>query len=934
MKRYHHGGETAGKIKYDFSVNLNPLGMPAEAIDALAGSRDCFERYPDTDSRKLKCAVADFLGMAAEETDKIVCGAGAADIIYRLPRALGIRKALLAVPSFTEYERALLQADVKIEYFETRPENSFSISGGLEKLPKGCDAFFISNPVNPSGKLIEPEDYAELLRWCSETDTMLVTDECFIDFADRKKRAALEEARFSVGGADVAAVRSFTKIFSMAGLRCGYAVFSDKNKAEAVEQAGPPWNVSGPAAEAASAALGNRAFVRKTAEIMSAERRRVISGLYKLGIETFESDVNFVLFRAPDDFGENMKKLGAAVRDCSDYRGLEPCRGMKYYRTALLGERADEFLLEAAAEVLGSYKSESERVNHPEKRERTPSIMIQGTMSNAGKSIIAAGLCRILKQDGFSPAPFKSQNMALNSFVTADGCEIGRAQAVQAEACGIPPESDMNPVLLKPSSDTGSQVIVNGKPRFNMNASDYFEYKKQLRDDVSSAYSRLAAAHDVIVIEGAGSPAEINLTRDGNDFVNMGLAEMTDSPVILVGDIDRGGIFAQLAGTMSLLSSPERRRIKGVIANKFRGDVSLFSEGRSMLAGVCGVPVLGVVPYGDFDIDDEDSLSDRLKTRENDQSRSILTEKQTEYEQETLRGQRDADKNDNLRSRGDCGPLICVIRLPKISNFSDFTALEADGARVVYIDEPDGLCGADAVIIPGTKSTISDMKWMNETGLADAVRRAADRGAVVAGICGGFQMLGVRITDPDAVESAVTETAGIGLLPVETEFKDEKVTRQTKAVTGRFSGRLAGLGGTHIEGYEIHMGRTRFTARGVSDNSAVNGSGDADYAVHFSKLEDGSADGCVSGNVFGTYIHGLFDSTDFRRALLSVLTDSNVTAEMRDYRAYREEQYDRLADLLRKNLDIDKIYDIVGLKKPACCVSSADRRSKTLNRDV
>lgn len=902
MKRNPHGGETAENIKYDFSVNLNPLGMPAPAANALLGDRDCFEKYPDTDSRRLRAKIAESLGMPDSQTDRIVCGAGAADIIYRLPRALDIKKAALAVPSFTEYERALDQAGVEIEYIETQSENSFALTDEFRKCPADCDAIFIANPVNPSGKLMDPADYRALLEWCAETGTTLVTDECFMDFVEKDKRAALEEASRSAADADVIAVRSFTKIFSMAGLRCGYAVFDDAEKARRVEEMGPPWSVPGPAMEAASAALDDPAFIDRTVELVSAERQRVAEGLRSCGLEVFDSDVNYILFKGPEYFGRMMLKYGAAVRDCSDYRGFEPTGGMRYYRTAILGRRADDFLLHKSAAIMGIEPAPSKL--------KTPSLMIQGTMSNAGKSIIAAGLCRVFRQDGLHPAPFKSQNMALNSFVTKDGSEIGRAQAVQAEACGIPPRSDMNPVLLKPSSDMGSQVIVNGKPRFNMGAVDYFSYRKQLKGDVQAAYDRLAEKYDVIVIEGAGSPAEINLTRDGDDFVNMGLAEMTDSPVILVGDIDRGGVFAQLAGTIALLNSRERKRVKGVIANKFRGDISLFDEGRKMLEKVCGVPVLGVVPYGDFDIDDEDSLSERLSggvshVRGADGRGGASGEQEAEPE----------------------GPLICVVRLPRISNFSDFTALEADGARLVYAGTPEELEGADAVIIPGTKSTISDMRWMRETGMAEAVRQAAVRGAVVAGICGGYQMLGVKISDPEGAESDVPEIEGLGLLPVETEFIADKVTRQTQAVTGEFSGKLAGLSGRELEGYEIHMGRSRFVNMDEFGGLTGQKAGGSLYTPSpFSVLPDGRKEGCLLGNVFGTYIHGLFDSRDFRQAFLDTLPGRTNGAF--DYRAYREEQYDKLADLLRQSLDMEKIYEIMGMKEPQLDVSSADREEE------
>ena len=360
-------------------------------------------------------------------------------------------------------------------------------------------------------------------------------------------------------------------------------------------------------------------------------------------------------------------------------------------------------------------------------------IMIQGTMSNAGKSIIAAALCRIFKQDGYSVAPFKSQNMALNSYITKDGLEMGRAQVVQAMAAGITPTVEMNPILLKPTSDKGSQVIVNGTARGNMTAAEYFKHKKELVPDIMKAYNALCEKYDIIVIEGAGSPAEINLKE--NDIVNMGMAEMADAPVLLVGDIDRGGVFAQLYGTVELLEKNERDRIKGFIINKFRGDVSILKPGLDMIENLTGIKVVGVVPYGDFKIDDEDSLSERL----------------------TSEGGGEID--------------IAVIRLPRISNFTDFSVFEfIDGVSVRYVQNVRELKNPDMIIIPGTKNTIADMLWLRECGLEAAIKKYK---GIVFGICGGFQMLGKSITDTANAEGGGS-VRGMELLPVETEFKARK----------------------------------------------------------------------------------------------------------------------------------------------------------------
>ena len=369
-------------------------------------------------------------------------------------------------------------------------------------------------------------------------------------------------------------------------------------------------------------------------------------------------------------------------------------------------------------------------------------IMVQGTMSNAGKSLLAAGLCRIFKQDGYRVAPFKSQNMALNSFITEDGLEMGRAQVMQAEAAGIRPSVLMNPILLKPTNDVGSQVIVNGEVLGTMSARDYFKYKKTLVPDVMKAYNALAADNDIIVIEGAGSPAEINLKDE--DIVNMGMAEMVDAPVILVGDIDRGGVFAQLYGTVELLPYNEKKRIKGIVINKFRGDKAILENGITMLEKKCHTPVVGVVPYGNIDIDDEDSLSTRLENK-------------------------------------TVGAIdIAVIRLPKLSNFTDFSPLEQYGMR--YVSSVKELGKPDLIVLGGTKNTIADMKWLNETGLKSAIQKLAENGTDIFGICGGYQLMGEKITDSEGVENGIDTIEGLGLLPVETDFYMEKTTRQITGV--------------------------------------------------------------------------------------------------------------------------------------------------------
>ena len=492
---------------------------------------------------------------------------------------------------------------------------------------------------------------------------------------------------------------------------------------------------------------------------------------------------------------------------------------------------------------------------------RAKRIMVQGTMSGAGKSLLCAALCRIFAQDGYRVAPFKSQNMALNSFVTSDGLEMGRAQVVQAQAAGVEPDVRMNPILLKPSSDTGSQVIVGGEVRGQMSAAAYFKMKRQLIPEILAAFDSLSEEADIVVIEGAGSPAEINLKAD--DIVNMGLAKLVDAPVLLAGDIDRGGVFAQLYGTVALLEPEERARIAGLVINKFRGDVDILRPGLAMLEEKTGLPVLGVVPYLHVEIEDEDSLSERLNAR-------------------------DVVK-----------PLdVAVIRLPHISNFTDFIPLEQhELLGVRYVQRTRELGAPDLVILPGTKNTMEDLLWLRQSGLEAAVRKLAQAQTPVLGVCGGYQMLGQTLDDPAGTESGKPlSLAGLGLLPTRTTFDAQKRRTQVRAVALG-----APFAGARMTGYEIHNGRT-----------TVNGE-------PFCRLADGTPEGCVCKNVFGTYLHGLFDSGELTQELVKLLC-ARKGISPRETRPtsmaeYRQAQFDLLADGVRGALDMGAVYRAMGMKK-------------------
>jgi len=484
--------------------------------------------------------------------------------------------------------------------------------------------------------------------------------------------------------------------------------------------------------------------------------------------------------------------------------------------------------------------------------------MFVGTGSDVGKSIINAGFCRIFKQDGFSPAPFKAQNMSLNSFAGTDGLELGRAQAVQAEACGIEPRSEMNPILLKPTSNQNAQVVVNGKPIGNQSAKEYFlgTDRDALFGEAMIAYDKLAGQYNPMVIEGAGSISEINL-RD-KDIVNMRVALAVDAAVILIADIDRGGVFGSVYGTLELLPPEERALVKGILINKFRGDIDLFTEGRKMLEEITGVPVVGVVPYfRDIHVDDEDSV--------------VLDHKSGKTQEGLVN--------------------IAVVLLRHMSNFTDFNVLErVPEINLFYTANPEEIVKADVVIIPGSKNTMADLSYLRKTGLAKAILNSQQKGHSVYGICGGYQMMGHEIYDPEQIEGETAFMPGLGILPVVTMLTEDKRTVQSL-----FTFRN---GSETCKGYEIHMGETK-----LMDGQSLT------------KLSDGTCDGCfLDGKTWGTYLHGIFDNSSVIQAILTSCGKETKVQEF-NYAEYKNEQYDKLADHIRSSCDMEYIYRVMEERK-------------------
>lgn len=499
--------------------------------------------------------------------------------------------------------------------------------------------------------------------------------------------------------------------------------------------------------------------------------------------------------------------------------------------------------------------------------------MLQGTASSVGKSILTAAFCRIFKEDGHKVAPFKSQNMALNSYITEEGLEMGRAQVVQAEASGQKPSVLMNPILLKPTTDKKCQVILNGKVYDNLSAMEYHNFKPRLKELVKETYEKLSKDNDIVVLEGAGSPAEINLRE--NDLVNMGMAEISDSPVLIIGDIDRGGVFASIYGTIMLLSEEERKRVKGIIINKFRGDVEILKPGIKMLEDLINIPVLGVIPYMDVQIEDEDSLAERFRRRKT--------------------------------GKGEIS--VEVLYLPHVSNFTDFNVFETqEDVNLRYVMRGESIGNPDILIIPGSKNTIEDLIYLRNSGLEEQILRLNRAGKIIVGICGGYQILGTKIKDPHKTESGIDEINGLGLLNAETIFEQNKTTTQIEGeILTVNNGILDKIKSHKVTGYEIHMGQTKL----LDDTSA--------FLKITKRLDEGVEvlDGGVNkkGNVFGTYIHGVFDNIGFTREILNKVRElkglGKIESSINSFEEFKEKEYKKLAKTVRNNVDMEKIYEIV-----------------------
>ncbi len=872
MKNKHdiHGGNPRGEsatlgvplpesAPLDFSVNLNPLGPPPNvaAIISSFSAKDAVP-YPEPAATTAAAEIATARSVPLEE---VLVGSGATEIFQWIVKVFAKSNATAVAPCYSGYAEVCAVEGVPFKHIlHAKRENQFAIDWNKIDF-SNSGLVFLASPNNPTGTASPPEKTLELVE--KHLDTFFVIDESFVDFIPHN--ASL----FNIPKLppNCAVVQSLTKFFSIAGLRLG--VVRTPRAAEIAKKR-LPWTLNSLAAKVAGALYDDREFVAESKRRVAELRDSLSAEIATIpDIHPFPSATNFILCELTGDtkgaeLARCLLERGIMIRRCSDWPGL----GDDFIRIGVKTEPDNEILLDNLSDILGGEK----RPTHSPKTAKTK-IMVVGTSSGAGKSVLAAGICRLLARNGVKTAPFKAQNMSLNSFVTPEGGEIGRAQAAQAQAAGIEPHTDMNPILLKPEGDNRSQLVVNGKATISTSAKEYYSMKNDLGEIAKNAFDRLAGRFDAIVLEGAGSPAEINLMD--KDFVNMAMAEHADAKTILVADIDRGGVFASILGTVALLPPRHRKLLTGVVINKFRGDPSLLDPGIDEIEKLTGVPILGILPHlGTLPIDEEDSLD--LNSRG---------------------GHADANT-----------PKIAVVKLPRISNFTDFAPLARHSAiRLEYAATPAGIRDADLILLPGTKNSIEDLEWLRQTELAAEIAAAVERGVPVIGICGGFQMLGAEINDPDGVEGPPgRRVEGLGLLPVKTTLRGTKqLTRMTGVTTEAFP---FAPKGTPFEGYEIHVGETTPIKANTSIPSPLAIT--LKDKTPIDKLEGAiSADGLV----LGTYVHGLFDSPALVDAIAKWLTrNTKARPPRQDHSEPQSLEADKLAAL-------DKLADLLEpmLRKPS-----------------
>ncbi len=855
--KFEHGGNT-GKLAQiagcnedeilDFSSSINPAGFPEWLRGTVSRALDQALHYPEPDAASLVNSAAKAFSVTATS---IVAGNGSNQLIFAIPQALKLKRALIVAPAYIDYATSCIAAAMEIEYFCT--ESKYNFIPQLDKLSlkiKPGMLVFIGHPGNPNGTAMLRGDLLELIS--RHPKSYFVVDEAFADFAHNTLSLLPAIPKNTI------ILRSMTKFFAVPGLRLGFC-FASAAICKKIQAQIPAWSINTFAQYAGIKLLHDtQKYSKETINEVGRLRDDLINKLKPISdITIFPGFANYLLMHSPKAnskfYLKLLKKYHIAVRNCSNFHGLDE----HYFRIGLRNEAENDKLVQALYALHGNNYENNFSIKA--RKIITPALMLQGTSSNAGKSILTAAFCRIFLQDGYDVAPFKAQNMALNSYVTEDGGEMGRAQVVQAEACRLSPDVRMNPILLKPSSDTGSQVIVMGKPHGNVNAKEYYKNKKELFNTVKKAYDSLASEHQVIVLEGAGSPGEINLKF--SDIVNMNMARYAESSVLLVGDIDRGGVYASFIGTMETFLPWERALLKGFIVNKFRGDASLLASAHDYVYNYTGKPVLGTIPMlKNLGLPEEDSVAFSL------------------YQP-------------IVKAKGALD--VALIALEHISNFTDFAPLEIEpDVFVRKVKKADELGNPDIIIIPGSKNVIGDLKILRKNKLDTAICKHVKNGKHLIGICGGLQIAGESISDPYGLESNQKNIAGLGLLPLHTILEKEKILKLTSSILTASK--------MKVSGYEIHHGITN-----CRDEKIVS-----------MRNEAGDAIGFALGKIWLTYLHGVFDNDSFRRKFIDkIKVELGMKPLEKIVAEYNTENaLNRLADTVRSNIDIKNIYKMIGLK--------------------
>ena len=848
MSQAFHGGRLSeAKERFghqaflDFSVNTNAFWHPPAALAAVPLS-DAITRYPEADASSVRLLLADLYDVCP---DHVLATAGAIEGLYLAVRLFTQKRALIFAPSFADYSRACLSAGLEIKIcslFPDPPDTEQFVQWALS-----VDVVILGNPNNPTGRLFL--NLVEVVSHPALSHLHWIIDEAFIEFVPAPERHSLlpKIERFP----NVLVLRALTKSWSVPGLRLGFLVTANLTWLAQIRAMQPPWPLCGVAESWANAHLNKPtlAAVHESLRALTPERERISTALSALpGLFPLASDANFLLVETRGlnarNLAEALGRQGILIRECVGFLELEPER---YFRVAVRTTLENDRLIDSLHNLSKALHSPRKTL----KKKQMRAISVLGTSSNSGKSWVATALCAWLRRRGVRVAPFKAQNMSNNSAVTLDGGEIGRAQAVQAEACGLPPSVRMNPILLKPSGTSGSQLVVLGRARGHIKAREYYETIESLWPVVTESLSYWEGRCDALILEGAGSPVELNLMQ--RDLVNLWPVRQLDGRWLLVADIERGGVFAQVAGTWGLLEGCDRQRCAGLIVNKFRGDLSLFADAEHHFAPHFGAPFFGTLPYAaHLQPENEDSLSEEPVA-------SIH------------------------------GESIHWVRFPHLSNSQDTNPWQLDeGVRVEWVSHPASLSNAKIVVLPGSKNTLADLAWLRSSGMADAVLAAHQRGALIIGICGGFQMLGQYLSDPTGIAGERGEMVGLGLLPVETLFFEEK---QLGTVKVRFEDEV-------WDAYEIHMGRST-ASQVVSPLLTV--------------LEEGAerAEGVRHNGVWGTYLHGVFESARIRLAATQSVGFLGHRASPVAFRTQRETLYNGMADLIEEHLNLEDLWRYV-----------------------